>query len=63
MPRWHKLGTAPLPEAKPTPIEQLMAGIEDSQRVEISGIVRAFTIEAGDTVFEDHPLAFIEERL
>ena len=27
-----------------------------------SGIVRAFTIAAGDTVFEDHPLAFIEER-
>jgi acetyl/propionyl-CoA carboxylase alpha subunit len=28
----------------------------------VSGIVRAFTIEAGDTVFEDHPLAFIEEQ-
>ncbi len=27
-----------------------------------AGIVRAFTVAAGDTVFEDHPLAFIEER-
>lgn len=28
----------------------------------VSGVVRAFTVAAGDTVFEDHPLAFIEER-
>ena len=27
-----------------------------------AGIVRLFTVAAGDTVFEDHPLAFIEER-
>ncbi|HXQ17985.1 MAG TPA: carboxyl transferase domain-containing protein [Caulobacteraceae bacterium] len=27
----------------------------------ISGYVREFTVEAGDTVFEDHPLAFLEE--
>lgn len=52
MPRWHKLGTAPLPEAKPTPIEQLMAGIEDSQRVEISGIVRSFRPHGVVTIFE-----------
>jgi signal transduction histidine kinase len=39
---WTKLGTAELPEAKLVPIEQLMAGIEDSQRVEISGIIRSF---------------------
>ena len=37
---WKKLGTAPLPEAKPVDIEQLMAGIEDSQRIEITGIIR-----------------------
>jgi signal transduction histidine kinase len=41
-PQWHKLGTAPLPEAQPVLIEQLMAGIDDSQRVEITGIVRGF---------------------
>jgi acetyl/propionyl-CoA carboxylase alpha subunit/acetyl-CoA carboxylase carboxyltransferase component len=28
---------------------------------EVSGIVRQITVEAGDTVFEDHPLAFLEE--
>ncbi|MEI2726680.1 MAG: histidine kinase [Verrucomicrobiota bacterium] len=51
-PSWRKLGTAPLPEAKPVPIEQLMAGIEDSQRVEISGIVRAFRPRGAVVVFE-----------
>jgi len=39
-PHWKKLGTAPLPEAKPVTIERLMSGVEDSQRIEISGIVR-----------------------
>src|SRR3984957_10843315 len=39
-PDWRKLGTAPLPTAKSVPIEQLMAGIEDSQRVEVAGVVR-----------------------
>ena len=52
LPRWHKLGTVPLPEARPVPIEQLVAGIEDSQRVEISGIVRAFRPKGVVTVFE-----------
>ena len=28
----------------------------------VAGIVRAFTVSPGDTVFEGHPLAFIEER-
>ena len=27
---------------------------------EVSGVVRQITVEAGDTVFEDHPLAFLE---
>jgi signal transduction histidine kinase len=40
-PHWKKLGIALLPEAKPITIEQFMSGAEDSQRVEISGIVRA----------------------
>jgi len=39
-PHWEKIGTAPLPKAKPVSIERLMSGTEDSQRVEISGIVR-----------------------
>lgn len=37
---WKKLGTAPLPPAKPVTIEQLMAGNEDSQRVEIIATIR-----------------------
>lgn len=39
-PHWKKIGTAPLPEAKPVSSERLMSGAEDSQRVEVSGIVR-----------------------
>ena len=39
-PSVRKIGTAPLPPAKPVSIEQLMSGSEDSQRIEISGIVR-----------------------
>jgi signal transduction histidine kinase len=37
---WKKLGTSPLPAAKPVTIEQLMSGNEDSQRVEITGDIR-----------------------
>ena len=39
-PHWKKIGTAPLPEARPVTIEQLMSGIEDGQRIEISGVLR-----------------------
>ncbi len=51
-PQWKKLGVAPLPRPKLVAIEQLMAGIEDSQRVEISGIVRAFRMRERIAVFE-----------
>jgi signal transduction histidine kinase len=36
-----KIGTAPLPPARAVSIERFMSGAEDSQRVEVSGIVRA----------------------
>jgi len=39
-PKWVKIGTAPLPEAKPVTIEELMSGVEDGQRIEITGVVR-----------------------
>src|SRR6266481_4415223 len=39
-PIWKKLGTAPLPEAKPVSVERLMSGAEDGNRVEVSGVVR-----------------------
>src|SRR5262249_8543699 len=40
-PKWQKLGTAPLPEAKPVSVERLMSGAEDGQRVEVPGVVRS----------------------
>jgi signal transduction histidine kinase len=36
-----------LPHARPVSIEQLMSGAEDSQRIEISGIVRDARLDAG----------------
>jgi len=51
-PHWEKVGTAPLPPAKPVAIEQLMSGVEDSQRVEISGIVRKAQINGSTLEFE-----------
>lgn len=44
-PVWLKSGTAPLPEAKRVLIEDLKAGHEDSQRVELTGVVRTARIE------------------
>jgi signal transduction histidine kinase len=38
-PQWKKLGTAPLPGAKPISIEQFMSGAEDGQRIELPAIV------------------------
>ena len=51
-PQWKKLGTAPLPAARPVAIEQLMSGAEDSQRIEISGIVRSAQISGATLEFE-----------
>lgn len=43
---WRKLGTAELPPAKQVSVERLMAGIEASQRVEITGLVRSVSYVA-----------------
>ncbi len=40
-PHWKKIGTAPLPIARVPTVERFMAGTEDSQRIEMSGIVRS----------------------
>jgi signal transduction histidine kinase len=45
-PTVRQIGRAPLPAAKPVAIERLMSGAEDSQRIEISGVVRDARIEA-----------------
>jgi signal transduction histidine kinase len=39
-PQIHKVGVAPLPPARPVSIERLITGVEDSQRIEISAMVR-----------------------
>ncbi len=39
-PTVRTIGVAALPAAKPVSVEELMSGAEDSQRIEISGIVR-----------------------
>ncbi len=43
---WTKLGTAPLPPAKQVSIERLMTGVETSQRVEVTGLVRSVSYVA-----------------
>ena len=43
---WKKLGTAPLPPAKSVSVERLMAGVEASQRIEITGLVRSVSYVA-----------------
>jgi len=44
-PQVRQIGTAPLPPAKPVTIERLMSGAEDSQRIEITGVVRDARID------------------
>lgn len=49
-PTWRKIGTAPLPEAKPVTIEELMSGVEDSQRIAITGVVRDAPTNSSDPI-------------
>lgn len=51
-PVWRRLGSAPLPEAKRAAIEDIKAGHEDSQRVEVVGVVRTARIEGQSLIFE-----------
>ena len=46
-PRFQVLGSARMPLAKPVTLEQLKTGEEDSQRVEVPGVVRYVTVENG----------------
>jgi len=46
-PRWERLGRAPLPAAKRVRIEDLQTGVEDSQRIELTGVVRTARIVNG----------------
>jgi signal transduction histidine kinase len=49
-PDWRKTGTAPLPRARQVLIEDLETGVEDGQRVEVTGTVRTARIVAGRLV-------------
>jgi signal transduction histidine kinase len=51
-PTCKKIGTAPLPEARQVPIEQIMSGVEDGQRVEVVGIVRSVAPGKSNTDIE-----------
>jgi len=51
-PEWKKLGTAPLPEAKPVSVERLMSGAEDGNRIEVSGVVRSVRVEGTELALE-----------
>jgi signal transduction histidine kinase len=39
-PHWKIIGQSPLPPPRPVAVEELMSGVEDGQRIMISGIVR-----------------------
>lgn len=44
-PRVRRLGNAPLPPAKAISVDALMSGAEDSQRIELTGLVRAARVD------------------
>jgi signal transduction histidine kinase len=51
-PKLKKLGTAPLPEARPVSVERLVSGAEDGRRVEVSGVVRSVRVEGKQLVLQ-----------
>jgi signal transduction histidine kinase len=51
-PQVRKTGTAALPPARPVGIERLMSGAEDSQRIEITGLVRDARVEGARLVVD-----------
>ncbi|HVU31968.1 MAG TPA: histidine kinase [Opitutaceae bacterium] len=51
-PHWRKIGTAPLPEPRRVPIDDLQTGGEDGQRVEVEGVVRTARFELGRLVMD-----------
>ena len=51
-PKWKKLGTAPLPEARPVSVERLVSGTEDGRRVEVSGVVRSVRVQGKQLILQ-----------
>ena len=46
-PQWRKVGTAPLPEAKPISAERFASGVDDGLRVEVTGVVNMEKVDRG----------------
>lgn len=51
-PTVRKIGRAPLPPARPVSLDRLMSGAEDSQRIEVSGTVRAAQVNGSRMVLD-----------
>jgi PAS domain S-box-containing protein len=45
-------GTRPLPEANPATIEELISGVEDSQRVRVRTVIRSMAVEYGRLILD-----------
>lgn len=66
--RFKRIGSGPLPEAKRMPLERLLSGSEDGQRVEVEGVVQDVSApdEFGDSkvmlMIDGHPCRVASER-
>ena len=66
--RFKRIGSGPLPEAKRMPLERLLSGREDGQRVEVEGVVHDVSApdEFGDSkvmlMIDGHPCRVASER-
>lgn len=66
--RFKRVGTGPLPEARRLPLERLLSGSEDGQRVEVEGVVQEVSPpdEFGDSkvmmVVDGHPCRVASEN-
>ena len=66
--RFKRVGSGPLPEARRIPLERLLSGSEDGQRVEVEGVVQAVSPpdEYGDSkvmvMVDGHPCRVASEH-
>jgi len=66
--RFKRVGTGPLPDARRVPLERLLSGCEDGQRVEVEGVVQAVSPpdEFGDSkvmvMMDGHPCRVASEN-
>ncbi len=66
--RFHRVGSATLPEARRVSMERMLSGAEDAQRIEVDGVVQAVSSVASSgaatlsLIVEGRPCAVIVER-